>query len=167
MDVITIIGYVLFALSELLSLLPTNTNGFLDTLRLGLRNSISDRNGNPDIEMAQNILRSKPEVAKMINDITTNPKLTSTVNRILGNLHIVQFVNTLTKNPQVQYIFTLFKTHPEIINDAKILIETHLLQKQSNGSIPQQVQQQQEQVQVPDYTQIQMPEMQQISDETI
>jgi len=136
MDVFTIIGYILFALSELFSLLPINTNGFLDTLRVGLRNSISDSNGNPDIEMAQNILRSKPEIAKLINDISTNPKLTSTVNRLTGNLHVVQFVNTLIKNQDVQFIFTLLKNNPGIIHDVKGLVVSHL-NKQPN--LPQEI----------------------------
>jgi hypothetical protein len=134
MDITTIIGYVLFGLSEIIALLPINSNGFFDTVRVGLRNSITDNSKPPDVAMAQTLLHSKPEVAKIINDITTNQKLMSTVQRLTSNLHIVQFVNTLIKNPQLQYILGLLKSHPEVINEAKLLIETHLLKKQAEAA---------------------------------
>jgi hypothetical protein len=65
MDTTTIIGYVLFAISEILPLLPIPTNGVFHSLTIGLKNSI--KNSNNDIEVAQNVLKQKPDIANIVN----------------------------------------------------------------------------------------------------
>lgn len=130
------IGYICFILSEIVAVLPIPANGFLHSLFIGLNNSI--RNSNTDIEMAQQLITTKPNTASLLNKIAINSELSNTVKKITDNPDILPFINLLSAQPQLQYILSLLQNNPDIINDVKQLIETNITQHQIQRQIVQQ-----------------------------
>ena len=63
----TIIGYVLFGISEILPLINIPTNGILHSLVLGFGNAF--KNPEKDIELAQVLVHTKPTYANIVNTI--------------------------------------------------------------------------------------------------
>ena len=53
-DITTIIGYSLFAFSEIIPLLPIPANGILHSLAIGITNSFSNTKPNTDITPSSN-----------------------------------------------------------------------------------------------------------------
>jgi hypothetical protein len=130
--VTTIIGFVLFAISEIVGLLPIRTNGIIHTLAIGIKDSLTTTNNqNTDIEIAQKLVKYKPEMANIINSLEGNPRLIDTVNSITNNPQIIQDIEGLISNNSLRYINTLLINNPEIINDVKKTILAQLVQ--SNG----------------------------------
>ena len=70
----TIIGYSLFALSEFLPLLPIPANGFLHSIAIGLQNSFSNKPVSTDLEIAQNLLISRPNMQNIISTLGNGGK---------------------------------------------------------------------------------------------
>ncbi len=121
MDTATIIGYVLFAISELLPLLPIPTNGVLHSLTIGLKNSI--KNSNNDIEVAQNVLKQKPEIANIVNLAVSNPNLKDTVNTLANNQSLLPLINAINSNTNLQNMITLLNANPQVINEVQSFVE--------------------------------------------
>jgi hypothetical protein len=131
-----IIGFILFAVSEIIAVLPIPANGFLHSLSIGLNNSI--KNSNTDIEMAQQIVTTKPNIASLFNKIAVNPELSSVIKKISDSPEIIPFIESLSKNPQLQYVLSLLQNNPDIIGDVKQLVETNITQNQIQRQIVQQ-----------------------------
>lgn len=121
MDTTTIIGYILFAVSEILPLLPVPTNGLLHSLTIGLKNSL--KNSNSDIEVAQNVLHKKPDIANIINTTVSNPALKDTINNIINHQELVPLINALNTNTNLQNMVTLLNANPQIINEVQSFVE--------------------------------------------
>jgi len=121
MDTTTILGYVLFAVSEILPLLPIPTNGLLHSLTIGLKNSL--KNSNSDIEVAQNVLHNKPDIANIINNTVSNPILKDTLNNIVNHQELVPLITALNTNTNLQNMVTLLNANPQIINEVQSFIE--------------------------------------------
>ena len=119
----TIIGFVLFGISELIAVIPIPANGLLHSILIGLQNSL--KNPNDDIEMAQRIV-TNPVVAKMVKTIESNPNLSNTVDLLKDNQHIIPHINVLASNQSLQYICTLLTNNPEILDDVKNFITASL-----------------------------------------
>lgn len=139
----TIIGYVLFILSEFISLIPIPANGLLHSFTIGFKNSFK----NPDIntEMTQSLLKKNPNIAALINKIANNIHITTSLNTLLEKPQILSQVNTISNNSKLQYIITLLNNHPEMINNISNLIEKEILSQNQNNinqtlnlEIPQQ-----------------------------
>lgn len=130
------IGYIIFILSEIVAVLPIPANGFLHSLFIGLNNSI--KNSDTDIEMAQQIISTRPNTANLLNKIALNSELSNVIKKISDNPEIIPFVNLLSTQPQLQYIVSLLQNNPDIINDVKQLIETNITQHQIQRQIVQQ-----------------------------
>lgn len=124
MDTTTIIGYVLFVVSEVLPLLPIPTNGLLHSLTIGLKNSL--KNSNSDIEIAQNILHNKPDIASIINTTVSNPALKDTINNIVNHQELVPLINALNTNTNLQNMIILLNANPQIINEVQSFIEQQI-----------------------------------------
>jgi hypothetical protein len=88
-NIATIIGYILFGLSEILPFINVPTNGFLHTFILGFSNAF--KNKQKDIEMAQ-VLVEKQSFADIINTVSTNPQVKTVIESLINN---PQFSNTL------------------------------------------------------------------------
>lgn len=120
-NIITIVGYVLFAISEVAAILPVPANGMFHSLLIGLKNSISKIDTN-DIEMAQTLISTRPDMANIITTLQGNPKLISTVKTVINNPEIITNVEKLANDKNMQFINTLLSNNPEIINDIKSTI---------------------------------------------
>lgn len=131
-----IIGFILFAVSEIIAVLPIPANGFLHSLSIGLKNSI--KNSNTDIEMAQQIVTTKPNIASLFNKIAVNPELSNAIKKISDSPEIIPFIEALSQNHQLQYVLSLLQNNPDIIGDVKQLVETNITQNQIQRQIVQQ-----------------------------
>jgi hypothetical protein len=120
-NIVTIIGYSLFAVSEIVAVLPIPANGMLHSLLIGLKNSVSKIYSN-DIEMATNLISNKPDMANIINTLEGNPKLIESVKTVINNPEIITNIENIAKNKVLQFINTLLSNNPEIVNDIKSII---------------------------------------------
>ena len=129
----TVIGYVLFSISEILPFINVPTSGILHTFILGFKNAFT--NPAKDIELAE-ILVSKPDFAHIINTISTNPQIKTLIESLLSNpqlsnsLQVVTSGNNmldsqlpiLTSRPQLQMILTALIKDPQFCNNIASLI---------------------------------------------
>lgn len=136
MNTLEIIGYVLFILSEIVAVLPIPANGVLHSFVIGLNNSL--KNSNTDIEIAQQLVTTRPNTANIFNKIANDSGLSNVVNKLSDNPEILQYIETLSNHPQLKYIITLLQNNPDIVNDVKQLIETNITQNQIQRQIVQQ-----------------------------
>jgi hypothetical protein len=120
-DFAAIFGFVLFAASEIVAILPIPANGVLHSLVIGLKNSL--KRENTDIEMAQTLVNTKPEMANIVTSLKGNDALTHAVNLLIQNPEISNLIPLLSSNIQLQYINTLLINNSDIIsNIAKSVI---------------------------------------------
>ena len=117
----TVIGYTLFAISEIVAVLPIPANGVLHSLIIGLKNSVQKLN-NTDIEMAQTLIANKPDMASIITTLEGNPKLIETVKTVINNPEIITNVEKIANDKNLQFLNTLLINNKEIINDTKIIV---------------------------------------------
>jgi hypothetical protein len=120
----TIIGYVLFGISELLTMLPTPSNSILQIIIRGLK-TIKPSSLDLETQNVSNAIQDS-EIKNIVNKISINPDLKHIINVCLNNPQIVPQIETLLKLPQLDYIITLLKNNPQIIPDVKVLIENGL-----------------------------------------
>ncbi len=120
-NITIIIGYTLFALSEIIAVLPIPANGMFHSLLIGLKNSASKINST-DIEMAQTLISTKPDMANIITTLQGNSKLIDSVKTVINNPEIITNVENIVKDKNLQFINTLLINNPEIINDIKVVI---------------------------------------------
>jgi hypothetical protein len=120
-NITIIIGYTLFALSEIIAVLPIPANGMFHSLLIGLKNSVSKINST-DIEMAQTLISTKPDMANIITTLQGNSKLIDSVKTVINNPEIITNVENIVKDKNLQFINTLLINNPEIINDVKVVI---------------------------------------------
>ena len=130
----TCIGYILFTLSELVSVIPIPANGILHSFTIGLKNSL--KNSNTDIEMAQTLINTTPDLSNVVNKISSSPQLIKFIITLLENQHVIPNIDTIIKNSQLQYVITLLNTHPELIDEMKKIIESKLSQQTVTTVIP-------------------------------
>ena len=129
-DTATIIGYVLFAVSEILPFLPIHANGFFESLILGLKTGFNNRDA--DIELAQQLISNKPNVANVVNTMSTNPVIHNCFKNILENQNIIPFIETLCKNPELQTLFHSMNSNPVLLNNVKNIVLTNQTQQLNN-----------------------------------
>ena len=120
-NITIIIGYTLFALSEIIAVLPIPANGMFHSLLIGLKKSVSKINST-DIEMAQTLISTKPDMANIITTLQGNSKLIDSVKTVINNPEIITNVENIVKDKNLQFINTLLINNPEIINDIKVVI---------------------------------------------
>ncbi len=125
----TTIGYLLFALSEILPVLPIPANGFLHSFVIGLKNSL--KNSNIDIEMARNAVKN-PDNAKIINVAMSNPDITNSLNILINNGNIIPYIKIIKDNPRLRYIITLLNNHKDLISNIELSIEDTIYQNKQN-----------------------------------
>jgi hypothetical protein len=113
-DIASIFGFVLFAASELVAILPIPANGILHSVVIGLKNSL--KSGNSDIEMAHVLVNTQPEMTNIVTTLKGNASLTKSVQLLVQNPEIANIITGLSSNTQLQYINTLLINNPDIIN---------------------------------------------------
>lgn len=121
-NIATIIGYVLFGLSEILPFINVPTNGFLHTFILGLSNAF--KNKQKDIELAQ-VLVEKQSFADIINTVSTNPQIKTLIDTLINDPSLANTLQKLTNNTQLISIFNTLIDNTQLIpilsNDTNIL----------------------------------------------
>lgn len=118
----TILGYSLFALSEFLPLLPIPANGFLHSIAIGLQNSFSNKPVSTDIEIAQNLLISRPNMPNIISTLEGNNNLINSIKLLNDKPQLLAQLNKLAYDKNLQFINTLLINNPDIINEIKNII---------------------------------------------
>jgi hypothetical protein len=114
-----IVGFVLFAISEILPFLPLNTNGVLHSFVIGFRDSF--RKLDQDIELAQQFVKN-PEIAPMVNSVSTNPVLQKCFQDVLENQHLIPHIHTLCNSPDIQHVFNNINSNPTMLKNVTNLI---------------------------------------------
>jgi len=133
-NIITIIGYSLFAISEIVAVLPVPANGVLHSLIIGLKNSVQKINST-DIEMAQTLIANKPDMANIITTLEGNPKLIETVKTVLDNPEIIINIERLANDKNLQFLNTLLINNKEILNDIKMVVIQKIGELQNKNNI--------------------------------
>lgn len=130
-NIATIIGYILFALSEILPLINIPTNGFLHTFILGFSNAF--QNKQKDIEMAQvlvekqnfadiiNTISTNPQIKILIEKLITDPQLSNTLHSILDNNPLYLQLQKLSNNTQLQSILNTLISDQQFCNNISVL----------------------------------------------
>lgn len=121
-DYATIIGYALFAFSEIIPLLPIPANGILHSLSIGIKNSFTTQPVNTDIEMAHSLVETRPQLANIVSMLEGNFRLTDTVKLLNAKPQLIPFVEKLANDKNLQFINSLLTSNPDVINDIKRLV---------------------------------------------
>lgn len=119
-DIITIIGYSLFVFSELIPLLPIPANGILHSLAIGIKNSFSNQKPNTDIEIANSLIKTKPQLANIVSTLEGNFRLTDSLKILNSKPQLIPYVERLAYDKNLQFINTLLTNNPELINEIKV-----------------------------------------------
>jgi len=146
--IITIIGYVLFGLSELLPLLPIPTNGFLQSIFIGLQNAFKNPPKDIDIEMAKNLVSNKNgnNLVNIVNSLATNTQLHNIVLNLINNPHLannISFIQndtillsqlqSISSNSQIKSVISALLEDSTLSNNLSFALNTpnskQLLQK--------------------------------------
>jgi len=116
---VSIIGFVFFALSELLPLLPIPANGFLHSLFIGLKNSFAKQTKNVDLEIAQSLVNTRPEFVELVNTIEGNSNLIDALKMLTKSPELVSLVQKIADDKNLQLINTLLINNPDIKTETK------------------------------------------------
>ena len=127
-DFPTIFGYVLFGISEIVSVLPIPANGIMHSLIIGLKNSLPSHA--TDIEMANVFVSNTPQMANVVNALKGNSSLTNAVNLLIENPEATNIIPILCKNTELQYTNTLLINNTDIINTIAKSVITEIQNKQ-------------------------------------
>lgn len=133
--IVSLIGYVLFGVSEILPLINVPTNGLVQTLLLGFRDAF--KNPDKDIQLAQVLVHTKPDYASIVNTLATNPTVQGIVQDLLihptniNNIIAVQsqndiaiVVSTLRNNPTLKDMVVKLLSDPVTYNNISALLST-------------------------------------------
>ena len=112
--VITIVGYVLFAISEILPLINIPTNGILQSLVIGVGKAF--KNPEKDIEMANMLIKNKPEFVNIVNSISTNPQILQIVNSLISNPFDANNVTIIQNNPDISNVVSMIGNNNQLRN---------------------------------------------------
>jgi hypothetical protein len=121
-SITTILGYSLFAFSEIIPLLPIPANGLLHSIVIGLKNSLSAQKPHQDIEVAHALVDKQPDIANVVSTLQGNFRLIEAVKLLNAKPNVLAQIEQLSYNKNLQFINTLLINNPEIINEIKKLI---------------------------------------------
>ena len=131
--IITMVGYILFGLSEFVALLPIQSNGFFDGA-FKMISSFLTKQKNKDIEHGLQELPLRKEdnnnSQRQVNTPNLDPEISNALKVLLNTSQIAPHISSLAPvhvTPQMQYINTLLQAHPEIIRNATKAIESILI----------------------------------------
>jgi hypothetical protein len=131
----TILGYALFILSELISIIPIPANGLLHSFTIGIKNSF--KNPNTNIEMAQTLLNKNPKLSTLIHKLNMNTNISDSITRLLENPENIKFIDLINNDNKIQYIITLLNNNPNILNNITTTVEKEIVLHKQNIPISQ------------------------------
>jgi hypothetical protein len=117
-NVATIIGFILFSLSEILPFINVPTNGFLHTFILGFSNAF--KNKEKDIEMAQNLVENH-NFASIINTVSTNSQIKTLLDTLMSDPSLTNILQKFVNNTQLQSIFNTLINNQQFCNNISVL----------------------------------------------
>lgn len=135
-DIVTILGYVLFAFSEIVPLLPIPANGILHSLSIGIRNSFTKPKQDVDLELAHTLVDNRPQIANIVSMLEGNFRLTDTVKILNTKPQLIQYVKKLSIDKNLQFINSILTTNPDIVNDIKNLLVNKITQSGTQSGTP-------------------------------
>jgi hypothetical protein len=121
-SIVTILGYSLFAFSEIIPLLPIPANGLLHSIVIGLKNSISNKKPTEDAEIAHVVLDKQPDIANVVSTLQGNFRLIEAMRLLNAKPNVLAQIEKLSYDKNLQFINTLLINHPDIINEIKKII---------------------------------------------
>jgi hypothetical protein len=121
-DITTIIGYSLFAFSEIIPLLPIPANGILHSLAIGITNSFSNTKPNTDAEIAHTLIDTKPQMANVVSTLEGNFRLTDALKLLNSKPQLIPYIEKLAYDKNLHFINSLLVNNPDSINEIKRLI---------------------------------------------
>jgi len=121
-DITTIIGYSLFAFSEIIPLLPIPANGILHSLAIGITNSFSNTKPNTDAEIAHTLINTKPQMANVVSTLEGNFRLTDALKLLNSKPQLIPYIEKLAYDKNLHFINSLLVNNPDCINEIKHLI---------------------------------------------
>lgn len=110
----TIIGFTLFAISEILPLINIPTNGILQTFFLGFKRAFSSPEKN--IELAEVLIHSKPELglANIVNTIGSNPVVQNIMSDLMNNPSNINNITAVQKNKEIATVVSILRNNSTI-----------------------------------------------------
>lgn len=139
-DYTSIIGYALFAFSEIIPLLPIPANGILHSLSIGIKNSFTKQPVNTDIEMAHSLVETRPQLANVVSLLEGNFRLTDSVKLLNSKPQLIPLVEKIATDKNMQFINSLLASNPDIINHIKRMIISQLTNQEHNVQVVQNTQ---------------------------
>lgn len=124
MDYTAIIAFSLFAASEVLAVLPIPANGFLQSLFIGLKNTLQKNNN--ELKIAQGIVTSKPEIAEIIHQVATSKPLSDAITHLTEHPQVIPQVDALCSNPTLCYIITVLQNNPQLTANISQILEHNM-----------------------------------------
>jgi hypothetical protein len=124
-DVTAITGFILFAFSEIIGILPIPSNGILHTVMIGLKDIV--KKPNVDLEMARSMIDHNPDISNLITQIASNNNLSETIKQIVNNPMLITHVNNITTSEELQYILHTLYNNPKLVTQIKSDIENKLM----------------------------------------
>lgn len=121
-DYTTIIGYALFAFSEIIPLLPIPANGILHSLSIGIKNSFTKPQNQPDVEIAHSLVDTRPQLATIVPMLEGNFRLTDCLRLLNSKPQLIHFVEKIANDKNLQFINSILAANPDIVNDIKRLV---------------------------------------------
>ena len=109
-QVTIIIGYILFAISEIFPFLPIPASGLLHSLTLGLSNAFI--NPSQDIEMAQSLV-SNTSLASIVNTISTSPQIKTIVTDLINNQSNANNISAVQSDPVISQLVSLTNSNQQ------------------------------------------------------
>lgn len=122
-----LIGYILFIISEFISVIPIPANGLLHSFLIGFKNSF--KNQGIDI-------KSNPNLSNLVNKIANNTNIINSLNTLLDNPGVLSHLDTINNNNKIQYIITLLSNYPQMVDNISTTVERQIvLQKQNSNQV--------------------------------
>lgn len=125
-----IIGFVFFAISELLPILPIPANGFIHSLFIGLRNSFTQK-PNIDLEIAHSLVNTRPVLANIVNTLEGNDKLIDVLKLITSKPNLIPLIEEIAKDPNLEVINNVLANNPD---DMKVQTKRIIFSKLSENN---------------------------------
>ncbi len=125
-----IIGFVFFAISELLPILPIPANGFIHSLFIGLRNSFTKK-PNIDLEIAHSLVNTRPVLANLVNTLEGNDKLIDVLKLVTSKPNLIPLIEKIANDPNLEVINNVLVNNPD---DMKVQTKRIIFSKLSENN---------------------------------
>ena len=114
-DINAILGFSLFAISEILGVIPLPANGLLHSIVIGFKNSFSNPTNNTSLINNITSTVSKPDLELIINSLATNPNMLNSIKLLVNNQRVLPLMDLVCSNQDIDYLLSLIKNNPLLL----------------------------------------------------